>query len=326
MKKLALVIVALIVLVGTLSACGASNTSGGQNAGNGSAAPASTAPATPAPAGSSASQNTAPATNVSGSISASGSSALYPLVNIAAAQFKKANPNVSMTIAAGGSGTGLNNVLAATVDIGNSDVYAAEKLDASDAAKLTDHKVCLIGVAVIVNSDVAATVKNLTSDQLKAIFNGTTKNWKEIGGPDEQITIVNRPTSSGTRALFAKWALGGQTSVEGDTSLQTDDSNALLTTVGNTKGTIGYLALSYLNVASASVATVQIDGVDPTYDNIYNDTYQVWGYEHMYTNGQPNTQTQAFLDYMMSPTMLSQAETLGYGDPSKLNADAAKSR
>ncbi|MCL2492475.1 MAG: phosphate ABC transporter substrate-binding protein [Clostridiales bacterium] len=325
MKKLALVILALVLLVGTLSACGSSNASGGQTTNN---SPAATTPAGSAPtAGGSASQAApAPAANVSGSISASGSSALYPLVNIAANQFKAANPNVSMTIAAGGSGTGLNNVLAGTVDIGNSDVYAAEKLDAGDAAKLTDHKVCLIGVAVIVNADVAATVKTLTSDQLKAIFNGTTNNWKQVGGPDEQITIVNRPTSSGTRALFTKWALGGQSSVEGDTSLQTDDSNALLTTVGNTKGTIGYLALSYLNVASANIATVQIDGVDPTYENIYNDKYQVWGYEHMYTNGKPNAQTQAFLDYMMTPTMLTQAGTLGYGDPSKLNADAAKSR
>jgi len=262
----------------------------------------------------------------SGSISMSGSSALYPLAQMAANQFKSLNPKVSMNVAAGGSGTGLNNVLSKTVDIGNSDVYAAEKLTADDAKTLVDHKVCLIGVPLIVNADVGATVKNLTKAQLKSIFVGDITNWKEVGGPNEQITVVNRPSSSGTRALFVKWALDGQKDVEGDMSLQTDDSNALLATVGNTKGTIGYLALSYLVNANAKISKVQIDGVDATYDNIYSNKYQVWGYEHMYTNGTPSGVVAMFLDYMISSDIASKAEAVGYGAISKLNAAAAGSR
>ena len=303
MKKLLPVIVCLALTAGVFSGCGASAGKGNSNS---SAASGSVSGA-------------------SGSISLSGSSALYPLVNIAAAQFKKSNPNVAMNVAAGGSGTGLNNVLSGTVDIGNSDVYAEEKLSAGDASKLVDHKICIIGVAVIVNADVGAKVKNLTSAQLKSIFSGQITNWKDLGGPDETITVVNRPSSSGTRALFEKWGLGGQASMD-TASLQTDDSNALLTTVGNTKGAIGYIALSYTATSGPNVSTVQIDGVDAAYDNIYNNKYQVWGYEHMYTNGQPNAQTKAFLDYMTSADMVSRAETLGYGSTGKLNSDAAKSR
>ena len=302
MKKLLTAMVSSVVLAGLLAGCAGTSSTGAQASSGGNSS------------------------GVSGSISASGSSALYPLVNMAAGQFKKDNPNVAMNIAAGGSGTGLNNVLAGTVDIGNSDVYAEEKLSADDAKKLVDHKVCIIGVSVIVNADVGAQVKNLTKDQLKGIFGGQITNWKDAGGPDETITIVNRPSSSGTRALFVKWALDGQQDVEGDTSLQTDDSNALLTTVGATKGTIGYIALSYLTTMGTNISKVQIDSVDATYDNIYNNQYQVWGYEHMYTNGEPNAQTKAFLDYMTSDTIMTQAETLGYGTTGKLNADAAKSR
>jgi len=263
---------------------------------------------------------------ISGSVSMSGSSALYPLAGMAMDQFAAFNPNVSKNVAAGGSGTGLNNVLSGTVDIGNSDVYAEEKLKADDAATLVDHKVCLIGVSLIVNADVGVTVKNLTKDQLKGIFDGTITNWKEVGGPDEVIVVVNRPSSSGTRALFVKWALDGQSDVEGDMSLQTDDSNALLTTVGNTKGTIGYLALSYLTNSNPSIAKLQIDGVDATYDNIYNNKYQVWGYEHMYTKGNPSGAVALFLDYMTSSDIAAKAEGLGYGTISKLNAAAAGSR
>jgi len=329
MKKKSLRIIGLTLTVALvitmLAACG-----GGSNNAADTSAPTDTTTNTDTAAATdtnTAADTTTPApAQVSGSISISGSSALFPLVNMAAQQFKTDNPDVTMNVAAGGSGTGLNNVLSETVDIGNSDVYANEKLEAADAAKLVDHKVCIIGVSVIVNTDVGATVTNLTKDQLKGIFSGDISNWKDVGGPDESIIIVNRPSSSGTRALFTKWALDGQSDIEGDQSLQTDDSNALLTTVGSTAGTIGYIAFSYLNTAGANINKVSIDGVEANYDNIYNNKYQVWGYEHMYTNGQPNTQTQAFIDYMSTDTMKAQAETLGYGAVDKLNADAANSR
>lgn len=304
MKKLVASVLCLALLAAILTGCGSSNTT--TNTG--------------------ATTTTGSTAQVSGSITMDGSSALLPLAQTAANQFKQKNPNLSIITNGGGSGTGLNDVLSGTVNIGNSDVYAAEKLSASDAAKLVDHKVALIGVAVIVNSDVAKSVKTLSTAQLKSIFNGQIKNWSAVGGPNESITIINRPTSSGTRALFQKWALGGQTSIEGKTSLQTDDSNALMTAVGNTKGTIGYVALSYLTAPSSAIGTVKIDGVAATYANIYNDTYQVWGYEHMYTKGQPTSAVKAFLDYMVSSEMATTATKSGYGVISKLNAAAAASR
>lgn len=306
MKKLVAIALSLALFAAILSGCGSSNTDTNNTTGTSGAA------------------NSTPA--LTGSITMDGSSALLPLAQTAATQFKSKNPDLSITVNGGGSGTGLNDVLAGTVDIGNSDVYANEKLEAGDAGKLVDHKVALIGVAPIVNADVAAKVKSLSTDQLKSIFSGKTKNWSAVGGPSEPITIINRPTSSGTRALFQKWALGGQTSVEGSTALQTDDSNALLTTVASTKGSIGYVALSYLVNKNAQVKALQIDGVDATYDNIYNNTYQVWGYEHMYTNGAPKANAKAFLDYMVSSEMAATAQSSGYGVIASLNAEAAASR
>ena len=265
-------------------------------------------------------------TNLSGSISMSGSSALFPLAKYVSSLFKAKNPNLSFAVNAGGSGTGLNNVLAGTVDIGNSDVYAAEKLSATDATQLVDHKVCIIGVATIVNPDVAKTVNNITKDNLKKIYSGAITNWKDLGGPDQNIVVVNRPASSGTRALFVKWALDGQKDIDGDTSLQTDDSNALAKTVSSTKGAIGYLALSYVESSSLSFGVLSIDGNAPTYANIYDNKYQVWGYEHMYTKGDPSVNVKAFLDYMVSKDLVSSYEALGYGAISKLNSAALASR
>ena len=95
----------------------------------------------------------------SGKGDASGSSALYPLVNDAKNKFKSINPDVSITLNGGGSGTGLKQVSDGSVDIGNSDVEAASKLAADKAKELVDHKICVITMAPIVNKDVAAKVK-----------------------------------------------------------------------------------------------------------------------------------------------------------------------
>lgn len=120
--------------------------------------------------------------DLSGKVTASGSSALLPLAKDASAKFKAENPNVSMTLNAGGSGTGLKQVSEGSVDIGMSDVFAEEKLPAEKAKELVDHKVCVITMAPIVNKDVGATVKNLTKAQIQDIFTAKITNWKDVGG------------------------------------------------------------------------------------------------------------------------------------------------
>ena len=258
------------------------------------------------------------AAKISGTVTAAGSSALLPLAQAAAESFMDANPDCSVVVNGGGSGEGLKQVSQGAVDIGNSDVEAEKKLDAAAAKALTDHQVCTITMAPVVNA--ALGVKNLTTDQLVSIFTGKTTNWKDVGGPDEAIMLVTRPSSSGTRALFKTWALNDAEEASNE-ALETDDSGTLLETVSNNPGAIGYVALSYL-VNNDKVATVSIDGVAPTLENTYNGTYKVWGYEHMYTNGAGSDATQAFINYMTGDQFASQIEKMGYGVATKMSADA----
>ena len=224
---------------------------------------------------------------------------------------------MAITVDAGGSGEGLKQVAEGTVDIGNSDVEASEKLDETQAAELVDHKVCVITMAPIVNNDVAeAGVTSLTKDQLIGIFTGKITNWSEVGGPNEDIVLVTRPSSSGTRATFQKYALDGNEEAS-NASMETDDSGVLLQNVKDTKGAIGYVALSYL-VDDPGVSTVAIDGVEPTLENTYSGKYPVWTYEHMYTKGEPNDVVAAFLEYIQSDDYGTQMEKLGYGVSSKM--------
>lgn len=308
MKKSMLMVLTLVLSL-TLAACGQggnakTNTSGAEG-GNGGA----TSEAAANNGGNKATSD------LSGSVLSVGSSALQPLVDQVSKKFMEQNPNVSIQVQGGGSGTGLTQVSGGQADIGNSDVFAEEKLEAAQASELVDHQVAVVAMAAVVNPDV--TVDNLTKDQLVQIFTGKVTNWKDLGGPDQKIQIVNRPSSSGTRATFEKYALGTKTEdLQG--SIQEDSSGTVKKLVGETPGAIGYLALSYLD---ETVKAVKYEGVEATVDNVANGTYPVWAYEHMYTKGEPNEVVKAFLDYMVSPEVQGDngdVEELGYIPISKM--------
>lgn len=264
----------------------------------------------------------AASSKLSGTVTASGSSALLPLAKAAADQFKAKNPDVSVTVNGGGSGTGLKQVSDGTVNIGNSDVFAAEKLDKDKAGQLVDHKVAIVTMATVANKAVTDKVKSLTKAQLKDIFSGKVTNWNQVGGPDEKIVLVTRPSTSGTRALFTQYALEGANEAE-NKALETDDSGTLMQSIGDNKGAIGYVALSYVG-KNANVGTIALDGVDPTLENTYSGKYPVWGYEHMYTKGDPKDAVKAFLDYIMSDEFGKEVEKMGYGIASKMKVTRDK--
>ena len=252
----------------------------------------------------------------SGKVTVSGSSALLPLAKDAAKKFKAKNDQVSITLNAGGSGTGLKQVSEGSVDIGNSDVFAKEKLPEAKAAELVDHKVAVTVMAPVVSKEIGTNVKSLTKAQLQDIFTGKVTNWKDVGGPDEAVVLITRPSTSGTRALFTKYALDGKEELS-NKSMETDDSGTLVQTVSQTKGAIGYVALSYL-MNNNTVTPLAIDGVEPTLDNVYNGKYPVWGYEHMYTKGEAAGAVQAFIDFIMSKDYSADIEKQGYGVASKM--------
>ena len=259
---------------------------------------AATTAATPAPASASAMASSS-VMCVTGSITAAGSTALQPLVDAAGKAYVKACPGATITVNGGGSGTGLTQVAQGAVQIGNSDVTAESKLATPDAAKLVDHIVARQGWIVVTNKDV--TVTNLTTQQETDIWTGKTTNWKDVGGPDEAIVLIFRPASSGTRATFKKIVLGGATEATGGQTLTEDSNGAVTTAVTKTKGAISVIGFAYYNdpANKPNLNGLQLDGVEATVANMASGTYKLAADGHMYTNGQPDGLTKAFLDYMM---------------------------
>ncbi|MGB9975520.1 phosphate ABC transporter substrate-binding protein [Thermovenabulum sp.] len=243
---------------------------------------------------------------VTGTIIAAGSTAMQPLVEEAANQFMEKNPGIQIQVQGGGSGTGLKLVSDGTVQIGNSDVPAEDKLDKEKAKELVPHKVCVVGFAVIVNP--AVKVDNLTKDQLIGIFTGKITNWKEVGGNDLKIVVINRPAGSGTRATFTKYALDGREETQG-MALTQDSSGTVKKAVADTPGAISYIALSYVD---SSVKVVKLNGVEPSKENIVEGKYPVWSYEYMYTKGEAAGAVKTFIDYMLGDEVKPIIEKLGY--------------
>ncbi|WP_054661703.1 phosphate ABC transporter substrate-binding protein PstS family protein [Lacticaseibacillus camelliae] len=226
------------------------------------------------------------------SITAVGSSALQPLVEAAAEQYQTDHTGVFINVQGGGTGTGLSQIQQGAVEIGNSDLFAEEK-PGINAGKLVDHKVAVVGITPIANKQVG--VKDLTVVQLRRLFTGEITNWKQVGGKDLPVVVVNRAQGSGTRATFERWVLGDRQPMPAQ---EQDSTGMVRSIVASTPGAVSYVAFSYVD---ATVQALSLSGVKPTDQNVTTNDWPIWSYEHMYTKGQPKGLTKQFLAYIQSP-------------------------
>lgn len=223
------------------------------------------------------------------SITAVGSTALQPLVEAASEQYSADHAGIFINVQGGGSGTGLSQIESGAVQMGNSDLFAEEKAGINPAG-LVDHKIAVVGVAPITNDRVG--INNLSTAQLIAIFTGKYTNWKQLGGPDLPITLINRSQGSGTRVTFEQYGLKGH---ESATAQEQDSSGTVRQIVSSTPGAISYVSFGYFN---KSIHPLSVDRIKPTEQNVMDNKWKIWSYEHIYTRGKPTGLTKKFLTYL----------------------------
>lgn len=220
-----------------------------------------------------------------------GSTALLPLIRVAAKDFVAMNPKVSLTVSGGGSLTGLHQVAVGTADIGTSDVEppTGDPLYRG----LMDHVVGVIPFLLITHPDVG--VDSLTHEQAVDIFTGKIKNWRAVGGKEMDITIIDRLKSSGSRQVIKEIILQGQ-EFTGNTLLVNSNSE-VKNAVANTPGAIGFISANYLD---KSVKAVKYNGVACNEKNVVNGTYPLFAAAHVYTKGEPGGAVKAFIEFLTS--------------------------
>jgi phosphate transport system substrate-binding protein len=220
------------------------------------------------------------------SLTIAGSTALLPLVKDASGVYQGAHPDVKISVSGGGSGTGINQIAAKALDIGDSDILAPSQ------PSLVDNRVAVIGFAVVVNPDVK--VKGLTKKQIQSIFSGAVTNWNQVGGQDQKIVVINRTRGSGTRVVFEKTVIAPDKVAE--SGLTEDATGTVISVVKQTPGAISYAAFS--GTHGQPVTELAIDGTEPNDANIVIGKYPFWSYEHMFTNGPATGEAAKFIDFV----------------------------
>ena len=285
LRKMAAFVLIGLVVVGAFSACGKQTE---DNTGT------KTEPKTETNSDANTESNSEAEVNseLSGAITMAGSTSMEKLANVVAEAFMEKHSGVTVSAEFIGSSAGVEAVLAGTVNIGN----ASRGLkDTEKSAGAVENIVAIDGIAVVL--DKANTVTNLTKDQLIQIYTGQVNNWSDIGGTNQPIVVVGREAGSGTRGAFEELL---KIEDQCKYSNEINSTGGVMAKVTSTPGAIGYVSL---DIVDDTVAATNIDGVEPTEENIKAGTYLLSRPFVMSTKGEISAQSkevQALFEYLKS--------------------------
>ena len=221
-------------------------------------------------------------------ITMAGSTAFQPFAEKLADRYMAVHKGVNITVQGGGSAAGIQSAISGAAQIGMADLVTLP----AEAKALNAVVVARDGIAVVVNP--ASTVTNLSIDQVRGIFGGTVKNWKDVGGRDGPITVVSREAGSGTRSSFEQ-ILGG-IDLSRDAIVQ-DSNGTIRETVANDANAVGYLSHGLIN---EKIKPVTVDDRACTTDEIMAGTYKLVRPIFLLTKQPPTDTETAFLAYILS--------------------------
>lgn len=221
-------------------------------------------------------------------VTAAGSTAFQPFAEKLAEQFMAQQPDIAVTIQGGGSALGIQAALSGAAQIGMADLVQLPP----EAQVLTAVVVARDGIAVVVNN--ANPVKDMTLEQIRGIFNGKIRNWKELGGADHEITVVSREAGSGTRSSFEK--IVKDVSLTKDAIIQ-DSNGTIRETVIMDANAIGYLSHGLL---TEKIKAVTVHGTACTTEEVVAGRYPLVRPVYLMTKGEPTGACKAFIDYVCS--------------------------
>jgi phosphate transport system substrate-binding protein len=249
----------------------------------------------------------------------SGSTTILPIATLVAEEFMDEYGG-SVTVSGGGSGTGISEAINGLNDIGNASRAAKEKEidEAADLGVELVEVVIAIDTICVVTSGNITGVDDLNIEQLSDIFRGEITNWNEVGGPDAQIVLASRDSSSGTYEYFLERVVQKDKEFEdytfASTALALQSNADVVSTVADNEDTIGYIGLGYLRGAVDSGAKlVNVEGIEPSLDTARSGEYPIsrplYNY---YRKGGLSDMGQAYLDFLLSDEGQALAQSAGF--------------
>jgi phosphate transport system substrate-binding protein len=242
-----------------------------------------------------------------------GSDTVLPLAQKEAEAFKKASKG-SVSVTGGGSGVGIAALIDGTTEIASSSrkIKMDEKLKMQDAGrKYKEVTISRDALSIIVNPKNKVT--QLTREQIEGIFTGKIKNWKDVGGDDMPIIVYSRESSSGTYEFFKEFVLAKKNFANNVLSMPA--TGAIVQSVSQTKGAIGYIGMAYDNAAVKQLAVSFDKGkkyVMPTMATAVDKTYPIIRPLYLYYNTSVEAKVKPFIDFILSPAGQQVVKATGY--------------
>jgi phosphate transport system substrate-binding protein len=227
-----------------------------------------------------------------------GSTTVLPIAQKLIEAYMDKHPDVKISLSGGGSGNGIKALIDGSTDIANASRFIKDK----EVKMAVEKDVLPVPFAVAYDSIIPVVhtsnknVDNLTIDQLKKIYEGKIRNWKEVGGPDLKIVVCSRDTSSGTYETWEKKVMGKSRVYPGAQLLASN--GAVVQAVSNNKHAIGYIGIGYLD---KSVKGLDVNGITGTPETTLDGSYPISRALFMFTNGWPTGEVKKFINFALNP-------------------------
>lgn len=233
---------------------------------------------------------------------AAGSTTVLPVVSQAGKAYHKSHPEITITVSGGGSGVGIASVIQGTADIGMASRQPAPEELAMLEGSVSNITIARDAVAVVVSKAVyVGGVQALSLQQIAAIYRGKIRNWKDVGGPDASILVIDKEASRGTRHVFARAVLGSSHARAPGASIVAGSNNEEQAIVARSDQAIGMLSNAWLNDRVRGVPVI-VNGVpvSPAIEHIRDGSYPISRGLHVLLPKKASAAARDFVDYLLS--------------------------
>jgi phosphate transport system substrate-binding protein len=213
----------------------------------------------------------------SNTIIAAGSTSVQPYAEVLAEAYRVLYPDREVEIQGGGSSAGISSVIAGIAEIGMSsrEIKDSERESIEGTGKeLLVYEIAKDGLAIIINPK--NQVKDLSLDQIRAIYCAEITNWKDVGGSDSKIHVITREEGSGTRDAFSQLVMGE--SFITPKAIVQDSNGAVRLLVSDDPNSIGFISLGLVRAepGQKEVRALFLDGIEASFENIENGSYKLF--------------------------------------------------
>lgn len=225
-----------------------------------------------------------------------GAATVFPLLQALAAKFEGTAQGIKIVfLPASHTAGGITGVRDELVDIGT--VTRAPKPDEQD-----DHvryrELAKDGLLVATNASVKG-IADVKTEELRKVYSGALRNWRELGGSDGEIVVLDRPEDESAKILLREQYLGKDLKIA-PTAILLQQEPELISTMRDTPNSIGAFSLAYAMVNNLPFNRLSLDGVTPTVENISAGRYKMVRSLGIVWRTTPSEATKEFVDFIFS--------------------------